>query len=147
MDLPTKEGDTMSLDDLVALGFSAELAPRVQAYVDALNDCDAKGPGLSHGGRYAHFFIENRKTGKYVRVVMDTNPGSNYGRSVHAFIVKESGQVVKPAGWTGPAKGTGKNNKGQLLSKFTLADDVSFSSLLSLLDTTPSAWSGGYLYQ
>jgi hypothetical protein len=136
-----------NVTDLTNSGFSETIANRAIAYVNALNECDANGPGRNHGGRYAHFDIEPKKGAKYVRVIMDTNPGTNYGRSIHAFIVKDTGQVVKAAGWAGPAKGTGKNNKGQLLSKYSLADDNSFAALLEYLSTHPGAWAGGYLYQ
>jgi len=139
---------TTTHSELIALGFSEPLVLRTLAYLDALNVCDANGVGTRHGGRYAHYYVEPSTLArqKYVRVVMDTNPGGDHGRSVHAFIVKSSGQLVKPAGWQGPAKSTAAGKKGEFLSNYTLTDDDSFAKLLVVL-TDPGAWTGGYLYQ
>ena len=96
-----------------------------------------------------HFSIDPGATSrnKAVRIVSDTNPGGKYGKSVHAFVIKSTGQVVKPAGWAGPAKSTGATTKGEFLSNFDLTDDDSRSKLWDVLTSNAAAFTGGYLYQ
>lgn len=54
------------------------------------------------------------------------------GRSVHAFIDKNTGAVYKPASFRAPAKHV----------RYQLLDDASFENMLKRAD-----WAGGYLYK
>ena len=78
--------------------------------------------------QYAHFSIDPRGR-KYVRIVQDT--GGQYGKSVHAFVDAATGDVLKAAGWTGPAKGV----------RFNLLD---VDSRIACFEAAEFA--GGYLY-
>ena len=53
------------------------------------------------------------------------------GTSVHAFICRQSGSVMKPASWKSPAK----------IVRYNLMDDVSYADCLQRAD-----FAGGYLY-
>lgn len=53
------------------------------------------------------------------------------GRSVHAFVDRETGYVYKPASWRSPAKGI----------RYSLLDDRSYEACINRAD-----WAGGYLY-
>jgi len=134
--------------ELTGIGFDATLAQHVLDYVERLNGSDAIGPGKNHkGGRYMSFSVDSKATraNKYVRIIGDT--GGPYGKSVHAFIVKATGQVVKPAGYKAPAKSTAAGKVGEFLSNYTLTDDDSRAKLWNLLATDAGCFAGGYLYQ
>lgn len=66
---------------------------------------------------------------KYVKIVQVSIGGS---RSVHAFVEKTTGSLLKAASWRSPAKGV----------RYSLLDDESFAQCLERAD-----WAGGYLYQ
>lgn len=65
---------------------------------------------------------------KYHKVIMTTNGGS---RSIHAFIDKKTGDVLKPASFKAPAKGI----------RYNVIDESSRELMLSEAD-----WAGSYLY-
>ena len=65
---------------------------------------------------------------KYHKVWMSTESGN---RSIHAFVDKKTGDVLKPASTKAPAKGV----------RFNLLDEASRENMLSRVE-----WSGGYLY-
>ena len=72
------------------------------------------------------FYLETGR--KYYKLVhRDRNQ-----RSVHCFIDKTTGDVLKPASWSAPAKG----------SRFNLLNDFSRKLCYNLCD-----WAGGYLYK
>ncbi len=69
---------------------------------------------------------------KYYKIIHVSNPGSNReGRSVHAFVARQTGTVYKPASWKAPAKH----------ARYQLLDDQSFETCLHNCD-----WAGSYLY-
>lgn len=72
------------------------------------------------------FTIETAR--KYHKVIMTTNGGN---RSIHAFIDRKTGDVLKPASFKAPAKGV----------RFNLLDPISREKCL-----IQAGWSGGYLY-
>jgi len=72
------------------------------------------------------FYIEEGR--KYHKIIMDAN-GS---RSVHAFVDKKTGSVLKSASWKAPAKG----------ERYNLLIIKDREWLLENAD-----WAGGYLYQ
>lgn len=81
-----------------------------------------------HGGAYARFYLDAPGR-KYTRVVMETEDGS---KSVHAFVILGTGEVLKSAGWGKPAAGT----------RFDLRSDADFERILERCD-----FAGGYLYR
>ena len=80
------------------------------------------------GGQYCAF---SAQTGgrKYVRIVETLTEGG--GRSVHCFIDKKTGDVLKAAGWAAPARGA-RYNLLRADSRTTLHERCDFA--------------GGYLY-
>ena len=69
---------------------------------------------------------------KYYKLVMVDHPGTNReGRSVHAFIARQTGAVYKPASFKAPAKHV----------RYNLLDEVSYETCLHNAD-----WNGAYLY-
>jgi hypothetical protein len=130
-------------DILHDMARQSQIAPRIAAWVEALNDlAQAKhaervaklvasfqhldDPSVVVRDMVADSFTIERLT-KYVKIVQAT-PGQRF---VHAFVDPNTGDVYKAAGWKAPAKGV----------RFNLLDDASFTRMLSVLDT-----SGGYLY-
>lgn len=57
--------------------------------------------------------------------------------SVHAFVERSTGLLVKPAGWKAPAK----RSNGELQSKYDLSDPAQFNAAVQAADRF-----GGYLY-
>lgn len=96
-----------------------EVLSAAQAFVDWINTEAA----IPNGYRYT-LDAPGRKN---VRIVMDYN---GTGRSVHAFVNLETGDLLKSAGWKTPAKGA----RGNLLT--------GLESVKSAFD-----WSGRYLYR
>jgi len=126
---------------------TTELAQALDLYLAQLNlttdtDTREKYPSLYAAGQQITFDIDPgaRKAGKFFRIV-----AVRQGRveSVHAFIERATGKVVKAAGWAAPAKSTAKATKGELLSRYTLADIEPLLAAVSV----PSAQYGRYLYQ
>ena len=72
----------------------------------------------------SYLYELNTRGSKYFKVEM-LSPGS---RSVYCFINKRNGDILKPAGWRGPAKGT----RGSVI------DIDSYKN---------SNWHGGWLYK
>ena len=72
------------------------------------------------------FYIEEGR--KYHKIIMETPDGS---RSVHAFVDKKTGSVLKSASWKAPAKG----------ERYNLLIIKDREWLLENAD-----WSGNYLY-
>jgi transposase len=69
---------------------------------------------------------------KYYKIIHVCNPGTKYeGRSVHAFVARQTGTIYKPASWQAPAKH----------ARYQLLDDQSFATCLEHAD-----WAGSYLY-
>ena len=69
---------------------------------------------------------------KYYKIIHVSSPGTRYeGRSVHAFVARQTGTLYKPASWKAPAKH----------ARYQLLDDGSFARCLEKAD-----WAGAYLY-
>lgn len=79
------------------------------------------------GSQYATFTLD-RPGRKFTRVVMTTEHGD---RSVHAFFDHNTGDVLKDAGWSAPAKG----------ARFNLLDAESRERMFARM-----SWTSGYLY-
>lgn len=99
----------------------SDMMEAAEKFAAALNEKFAdKGDGtytVDKGGR------------KYVRIV------DNYGngqRSVHAFVDLATGDLLKPAGWSGPAKGARGN----------LSTEAGFAAAVNRADPY-----GSYLYR
>jgi hypothetical protein len=69
---------------------------------------------------------------KYYKIIHVSSPGTKHeGRSVHAFVARQTGTVYKPASWKAPAEH----------ARYQLLDDQSFATCLHNCD-----WAGSYLY-
>jgi hypothetical protein len=139
---------TNDVRDLTLKGVPLDVAEPLLQYVAALNELDYQRHkdhilGRDTGGRYAWYGVDPEATsaGKYLRIVMAHSPDLKRHRSVHAFIEKATGKVIKAAGWQGPAKSTAAGRKGELLSQYTLNDPDSLAKLLANIDPF-----GAYLY-
>lgn len=85
--------------------------------------------------------IKNFGDRTYSSIDYDVTTGAKYykihhidsggGRSVHAFVSRQTGAVYKPASWRAPAKH----------ARYNLLDDISFQDCLARAD-----WAGSYLY-
>ena len=88
---------------------------------------DRKIEELKSGKCDIDYIIETGK--KYHKVIFVDGGGS---RSVHCFVDKQTGSVLKPASWKAPAKGV----------RYDLRLIADREYLLENAD-----WSGGYLYK
>jgi hypothetical protein len=68
---------------------------------------------------------------KFDRIVT-AYPGESNGRSVHAFVERETGKLFKAASWAAPAKN----------ARYDLSTDETFAQTVELADPY-----GTYLYQ
>ena len=73
---------------------------------------------------------------RYDRITYVNSEGEH--RSVHAFVERSTGKLIKAAGWKAPAK----LSTGELNSKYNLAEDIDFALAVSDADKF-----GSYLYQ
>lgn len=76
---------------------------------------------------------------KFDKIVTETRYDSDRpfsGGSVHAFVEKATGLLIKPAGWNAPAKWG-----NEWASKFNLSDPTEFDQAVSV-----AHFAGGYLY-
>ena len=81
---------------------------------------------IKENGNGQEFYLERGR--KYYKLIhQETN-----SRSVHCFIDKTTGDVLKSASWKSPAKGV----------RFNLLNDYSRNQCYNLCD-----WAGGYLYK
>ena len=80
-------------------------------------------------------YYEGKKYLKVVRETFDEFQGRNKWRdtTVHAFVVRKTGEVYKPASWKAPAKHV----------RFNLSNDLDRQNLH---DPNFVGWAGGYLY-
>jgi len=143
---PAAEPVQINYQRAAELGMAPHLAVRMDLYLAALTAAGAAhhtANGYTWGDPTFTAEAGDSKR-KYVRVVK--TDGTDVSRSVHAFVEKSTGKVIKAAGWAAPAKSMAAATKGQLLSSYTLADDESFEKLLALLEKDPGQIHGGYLY-
>ena len=83
-------------------------------------------------GNYGSTDFEIEQGTKYYKIIHISNANSDRpGRSVHAFVSRQTGAVYKPASWKSPAKHV----------RYQLLDDASFQDCIQRAD-----WAGGYLY-
>lgn len=74
---------------------------------------------------------------KYIRIYQEHGSARiGSGRSVHAFLDRSTGDVIKPAGWKAPQRG-----KHGLAVRYRLADPASKSECFASIDPY-----GSYLY-
>ncbi len=82
--------------------------------------------------RYGHMTFELNKGTKYYKIIQVTNSiGLVTGKTVHAFVCRQTGAIYKPAGYRAPAKHV----------RYNLLDDASYAECLEQAD-----WAGSYLY-
>ncbi len=107
-----------------AMGFETY----AEKFVAALN---AKFPASEHLGE-SFGLTEGARFDRITKV----RNGEN--RSVHAFVERSTGKLIKAAGWKAPAK----LSNGELNSKYDLAEETDFAQAVSAADLY-----GAYLYQ
>lgn len=100
---------------------SIESGQDVEYHQQKLDDI-AEG---NYDGMYKYTIEEGKK---YLKITMNRDDN---GRSVHAFVNKESGEVYKPKSWFAPAPHV----------RFNLLDEQSREECLKRAD-----WAGSYLY-
>lgn len=83
------------------------------------------------------FAVEHGR--KFDRIVQSYVASTGYGSGahVHAFVERQTGKLVKAAGWNAPAKYVG----GVLASKYNLSDETEYMVAVHESDAH-----GGYLY-
>lgn len=102
----------------------------IEDRIDELINVMVKRFKDAHPKQDIGFEVEMGK--KYYKMIEVTHPGSERaGRSVHAFISRQTGAVYKPASYRGPAK----------IARYNLLDDISYQQCLDRAD-----WCGAYLY-
>lgn len=130
------------------IGMPADVAEHVAEYVERLNQAQLvlaeQYPHLLNddGSLREYFDVDPEATGagKYVRVVRmepSWRDGTIRAGSVHAFVEKATGKVMKPGGWKSPQR-----EKNGLAVRYDLTDDESRQKMLATLDTY-----GSYLYK
>jgi hypothetical protein len=95
---------------------------------DYHENCIAK---LKNGECNYSYVIESGRKYHKIVMVIDNGPGRHISRSVHAFVDKKTGSVLKSATWKAPAKG----------ERYNLLVIKDREWLLK-----NAGWSGGYLY-
>ena len=116
-----KRNKTMNLT-FKHIDFDSIIDDLVDNFMNHLNNVMDKPDGYSYD--------LNTRGSKYYKVVMNTR-GSHSdfnSRSVYCFINKRNGDILKPAGWRGPAKG----RRGSVIDIYTYKN---------------SNWHGGWLYK
>ena len=76
---------------------------RLDAYVEIVDQRTRELYARDYPNLKPPFFTVDPKGKRYARIVQnDALPGSS--RSVHSFVDRDSGDVLFPAGWKGPAR-------------------------------------------
>lgn len=110
-----------------------------QQYADALTKKSAQQVAAEHlaGNTYTKPYVYGVQRGaKYDRITQQYGEGSGNGLSVHAFVERSTGKLIKAAGWKAPAK-----DKDGLAYRYDLSTPEGFLEALY-----NSGFSGGYLY-
>jgi hypothetical protein len=74
---------------------------------------------------------------KYDKIVMESTRFAGHDRSVHAFVIIETGELVKAATWNAPQK----NSDGSLAVRYQMSTPTELAAVLEVAD-----WAGSYLY-
>lgn len=98
----------------------------------ALRQAREVGPRVQYERAYA-FTVEEGQ--KFDRIVQQHDDDEQ--RSVHAFVERSTGKLIKASGWKAPAK----RSDGELQSQFNLSTPSGFAEAVSAADKH-----GGYLY-
>lgn len=112
---------------------TADTEGYVDDYIHALKDS-----GLLHDPPFDYHVMDGKK---YLKVIQDR--GGSSGSSVHAFIDKATGDVIKAATWRAPQR----NSDGTLAVRYSLQDSNEREELCRSLRANPQAFTGGYLYK
>lgn len=79
---------------------------------------------------------------KFVKIVSTEAGDETKQRSVHAFVERSTGNLIKAAGWSQPQR-----DKGRALAvRYRMADPRVLEQLLAAIRDDPQAFTGGYLY-
>jgi hypothetical protein len=74
---------------------------------------------------------------KYDKIVIRSTKYTHSGESVHAFVIIETGELVKAAGWNAPQK----NADGSLAVRYQMDTPDALASVVAIADQY-----GAYLY-
>jgi len=118
--------------------FATDFAQALQQKFDAEHKAkqieDAKNDRFVSDLHYV-FTVEAGQ--KFDRIVQVLAGSTNPQRSVHAFVEKSTGKLIKAASWKTPAK----RSNGELQSQFNLSTPSGFAEAVAAADKH-----GGYLY-
>jgi len=81
------------------------------------------------------FYVEKGR--RFDRIVVESALYGSNNRSVHAFVERATGDLIKAASWKAPQK----NADGTFAVRYNLATEEGYKDALEA-----SNWSGGYLY-
>jgi hypothetical protein len=109
-----------------------EILDLTHQYIDALHDRSAQYFGKHYPNVEPPAFGFEVGT-RFIRIYRE----SGTSRSVHAFLDRTTGDVLKPGGWNGPQR-----TKKGLAVRFNLSDPESRALCFSRIDP-----SGSYLYK
>lgn len=112
-----------------------------QQYAEALTEKSARETAQQQleGKKYSAYakpYIYDVQSGQKFDKIVQHREGDIYGGSVHAFVERSTGKLIKAAGWKAPAK-----DKNGLAYRYDLSTPEGF--LEALYNAT---FSGGYLY-
>ena len=101
--------------------------------IEEVGDAFAKALTEKFEGKHICYIEKGRRFDKIVTEIIRGN-----GRSVHAFVEKSTGALIKAATWKAPQK----NADGTLAVRYLLDTEENFAIALEAAD-----WAGSYLYK
>lgn len=87
--------------------------------------------------QYGDSYFFQVSPGRRFDKIVQSPVGSSLGGSVHAFVERETGALIKSAGWNQPQK----NSDGSLAVRYNLADEHDYKRAVDNADPY-----GSYLY-
>lgn len=104
---------------------------------DAESVINTKSPYPGRG-KYVLSVMPGRR---FDRIVLErTEAGRRTTRSCHAFVERNTGLLIKAAGWAAPQKS--ETHASGLAARFNLSDPIQYAEAVFAAE-----FSGGYLYQ
>jgi hypothetical protein len=87
--------------------------------------------------RFGHNYTFQVSPGRKFDKIVQSPVGSAYGGFVHAFVERETGALIKSAGWNKPQK----NSDGTFAVRYNLASETDYQRAVDKSDPY-----GSYLY-